>query len=177
MIGAGAAVLVVVVIAIVASRGSTPVRAAVSDAAIAVVAPPADDPITVDDPVAPLLAEAATQSHAAAIKLLTAARKLHPTDARIPYRIGLLHMDKLYWGDGLKHLRAAIVLDTSLRSDPELIKAALRGFNTTARYDYALASFLHDDVGAAAKPFLEATAKDHANPIVRQRAAAELRRY
>jgi len=36
---------------------------------------------------------------------------------------------------------------------------------------------LHDDIGEAAKPYLEDAAKNHPNPIVRARATSELRRY
>jgi hypothetical protein len=53
----------------------------------------------------------------------------------------------------------------------------LKGFNTTPRYDSALASFLRDTIGEAAKPFLEETAAGHPNPGIRARAASELRRY
>ena len=40
-----------------------------------------------------------------------------------------------------------------------------------------VSTFLHDDIGEAAKPYLEEVARDHPNPLVRKRAAAELRRY
>jgi hypothetical protein len=79
--------------------------------------------------------------------------------------------------DGLKQLRAALELDPGYRTDPKLIGAAVRAFNTTAAYDWALAGFLRNDIGKAAKPSLEDVAKNHRNPIVRARATAELRRY
>jgi len=40
-----------------------------------------------------------------------------------------------------------------------------------------LARFLREDIGDAAKAYMEDTAKNHPNPIVRSRATAELRRY
>ena len=73
--------------------------------------------------------------------------------------------------------RDAIRLEPSYRSDPELIKTVLRGFNTTPSYNDDLAGFLRDDIGSAAQPLLEETARDHPNPVIRSRAAAELRRY
>jgi hypothetical protein len=86
-------------------------------------------------------------------------------------------MEKMFRSDGLKQLRAAIELDPGYRTDPKLIEAVVRAFNTTAHHDWALASFLRKDIGDAAKPALEDVAKHHSNPIVRARAAAELRRY
>jgi len=105
------------------------------------------------------------------------ARRIYPRDARLPYQAGLLYMDKMFRSDGLKQLRAAIELDPAYRSDPKLIGAVVRAFNTTAGVDWTLSSFLRKDIGDAAKPALEEVAKTHPNPIVRQRAAAELRRF
>jgi serine/threonine-protein kinase len=137
-------------------------------------------PIPVDaaqDPVSELIDRAGELSRGRAIDLLVKARKAYPSDARLPYRAGLLYMDEMWWADGLKQLRAAIALDPKLKSDPAIIKAVLRGFNTTASYDWTLAGFLHDDIGEPAKPYLEEVAREHPNPLVRKRAAAELRRY
>ncbi len=140
--------------------------------------PPAPPP---QDPVAELVARAAELSSArrreAAISLLVKARRTYPRDARLPYHAGLLYLEKMFRTDGLKQLRAAIELDPGYPTDPKLIDAVIRAFNTTAQYDWALASFLRKDIGAAAKPALEDVAKHHRNPIVRSRAAAELRRY
>jgi tetratricopeptide (TPR) repeat protein len=144
-------------------------------------APPEPPAAAKPDPVAELLAQAdelvAARRREAALSLLVKARRTHPRDARLPYQAGLLYMEKLFWTDGLKQLRAAIELDPGYRTDAKLIQAAVRGFNTTAQYDWALASFLRKDIGDAAKPVLEEVARAHPNPIVRKRAAAELRRY
>ena len=53
----------------------------------------------------------------------------------------------------------------------------LRGFITTPGYNDELAAFLRDEIGSAAQPFLEETARDHPNAAIRSRAASELRRY
>jgi serine/threonine-protein kinase len=113
----------------------------------------------------------------AAINLLVKARKTHPRDARLAYHAGLLFMNRMWWPDGLKNLRAAIQLDPGYKTDAKLIETVLRGFNSTAHYDWTLANFLHDDIGPAAKPFFDEAAKHHKNPVVRKRAANELRRY
>jgi len=80
----------------------------------------------------------------------------------------------MFFADGIPLLRAAFALDPDLRADPALIKAVLRGYNATASVDRVIARFLRDDIGAAARPYLEETARSHPNPIVRKRATAEL---
>ncbi len=155
--------------------------------------PPARAPVVVPVPVETVPAEAKPDAvgelvqratdlasagqREAAIDSLLKARKTYPDDARLPYTLAKLYLDKMWWADGLKQARAALALDPKLKTDPELIKLVLRGFNTTASYDWTLAHFLHDDIGDAAKPYLEDTAANHPNPIVRARAKAELRHY
>ena len=144
-------------------------------------APPTAPAAAADNPVAALVAQAeelvATRRREAAISLLVKARPTYPRDARLPYHAGLLYLEKMFRTDALKQLRAALELDPSYRTDPKLIEAAVRAFNTTAAYDWMLAGFLRKDIGEAAKPVLEDVAKNHPNPIVRARATAELRRY
>jgi eukaryotic-like serine/threonine-protein kinase len=182
--GAGGLALGVVVAVIAAREPASAVAPARSAAqapdpgAEALAAPP---PEAARDPVSTLVAQAdtlvASGRRDAAINLLVKARRSHPGDGRIPYRAGLLYLNKMWWPDGLKQLRAAIALDPSYRTDPTLIETALRAFNATAQYDWALANFLRNDVGDAARPYLEQSASSHPNPVVRSRAAAELRRY
>jgi len=79
--------------------------------------------------------------------------------------------------EGLRSFRDALRLEPSYRGDPELIKLVLRGFITTPSYNNDLAAFLREEIGSAAVPFLEETARDHPNPMIRSRAVSELRRY
>ena len=185
VIGGGLLVVVGVSIAVVAStRGGAPSAppavAAPADASAALPVPPPSEPPR-GEAVADLVARAGELASAgrreAAIDLLSKARRTYPADARLPYLAGLLYLDKMWWADGLKQLRAAIALEPTYKTDPTLIKAVLAGFNTTASYDWTLATFLRKDIGAAAKPYLEDTAQNHPNPLIRKRAAAELRRY
>jgi serine/threonine-protein kinase len=113
----------------------------------------------------------------AALDVLLAARKTFPKDGRVTYEAAKLYLEKMWWADGLKLARAAIDLDPAYKSDADLIKLVVRGFNTTKSVDWTLASFLRKDIGAPAKPFLEDAATKHPNPIVRARAKAELRNY
>jgi hypothetical protein len=155
-----------------------PVKKPVVDAP----APPPDAaiPTPPDDPVARVLAQAdqhlARRWRDGAIDVLIKARRSHPDDPRLPYRAGLLYMEKLWWPDGIKQLRAAIALDPKLRSDPALIKATIRAFTATAQIDWALAGFLREDLGETARPFLEEVAASDKNAFVRNRARSELAR-
>ena len=171
----------------VATKAGQPSTPASPRASASAKAPPPpaerDKPATArsGDPVDELIARALETADAgrreAAIDLLQKARKAYPTNARIPYEASKLVLGKSWWADGLKLARAAIALDPSYRSDADLIKLVLKGFNSTASYDWMLAKFLREDIGAPAKPFLEDTAASHPNLIVRKRAAAELKRY
>jgi serine/threonine-protein kinase len=147
------------------------------EAAPAPVAPPAP----VADPVADLVTQAAQLAaggrREAALTMLQRARGKYPKEARLPYEMAKLDLDVLYVADGLKNARAAFALDASYKADAGLIKLVLKCFNATASTDWTLAAFLHDEIGEPARPFLEETAASHPNPIVRARAAAELRRY
>ena len=187
----GGAILAIVVVAVVVvvvagTRGGTspasvaPPVPSPPVAVDAVAAAPPQAP-SADDPVADLIARAGGLAAGGrlkpAIDLLAKARKTYPQDARLPYHAGMLYLDKMYFADGLPLVRAAIELDPAYRRDDALIKLLVRGFNATASYDGTIARFLRDDIGEAAKPYLEQTAKSHPNPIVRNRATAELRRY
>ena len=113
----------------------------------------------------------------AALDVLRRARRQYPDSAVLAYTAGRICFLRYYWTEGLKHFRDAIHSDPSYRSDAELIKTVLRGFNTTPSYNGDLAGFLRDDIGSAAAPLLEETARDHPNPVIRNRAAEELHRY
>ena len=182
-IGGVALTLAIVVVLVASTRGRSPGASPLaqpatvaSDGSIAI---PEAEPVA--DPVADLVTRAARLAEGgqlkAAIDLLVKARRTHPEDARLPYHAGKLYLDKMFFADGLPLVRAAFALDPAYRSEPELIKALVRGFNATASYDGVIARFLREDIGAVAKPYLEETASRHPNPIVRKRAAAELRRY
>jgi serine/threonine-protein kinase len=176
----GAIAAVAIGVGVVVSTGSDAKtqpapKAAVVEEPKVEIPPPAPPPA--EDAVGQLIARAQGMGREAAIDTLVKARKTYPKDARLAYEAARLYLGKMWWDDGLKQARAAIELDPKYNSDPELIKLVLKGFNTTASYDSTLARFLRVDIGAAAKPYMEDTAKAHPNPIVRKRAASELKRY
>ncbi len=175
MLAACVAGVVAMVLAIRSDSAEKPAAVPVQPTAPAPVATP--ELPEADDPVADLLRRAKDMGREPAIELLTKARKTYPNDARLPYEASKLYLGKMWWADGLKQARAAIALDKTYRNDAELIKLVLTGFNTTASYDWTLAKFLREDIGPAAKPYMQQTAESHPNTIVRKRAAAELKRY
>ncbi|MDB4959849.1 MAG: serine/threonine protein kinase [Myxococcales bacterium] len=111
----------------------------------------------------------------AALDAAIKARAQYPQSAGLAYVAGRIYFSKFYWTDGIKNFRDAIRLDASYKTDAELIKTVLKGFITTPDTDERIAGFLQE-LGPAAVPALEETARDHPNPALRSRAAAMLRR-
>jgi serine/threonine-protein kinase len=176
-IAGGGLLVVIAVIAIIASRhgnaaaptsddrsGTTVATGSGADAAAAAAIAEVEDLIRTDD-------------KEAALEHVLRARRQFPDTARLAWLAGRLYFSKLYWTDGIHQFRDAIRLDPAYRSDPELIKTALRGFITTPDVDDRLEEFLRADIGEPARPYLEETARDHPNSVIRARAASELRRF
>ena len=158
------------------SRGSRePERAAAArDAAVeSKPAPPVIDPIVEARAQADALVVAGRSD--AALDALAKARKQYPDSAALAFDAGKLYFGKLWWTDGIKSFRDAIRLDAAYRTDPALIDIVVRGFATTPEYDDRLGGFLAE-LGSATEPALDELARNHANPRVRARAAAQLRR-
>jgi tRNA A-37 threonylcarbamoyl transferase component Bud32 len=178
---------VVIVLAVTSDREEQPVVSPKTSADAAVVTQPPPDAVGADagattpDPVAELVerarADFAGRRHKAAIDALVAARRTYPRDARVPYQLGLIYFEKLYFVDGIKQLRAAFALEPRYRTDDTLITAVVKGFNAPWNTDWRVAAFLRDDIGVAAKPYLQEIAASHTNARVRARALQELRRY
>jgi len=173
-IAGGALAVVIVVIAIVASghKSKSPAAPVVAGSAVGSAGP---DPI--DAALAHAMELAQSGDSEAALQSLLRARREHPESAALAVAAGKLYFNKLWWTDGIKSFRDAVRIDPSLKSDADLIKTVLRGFNTTPDVDDRIESFLREDIGEPARPYLEETAKSHPNRQIRARAAAELRRF
>jgi hypothetical protein len=147
------------------------------DAAV-VVAPPAP-PDAAPDPTAAVRSEAEELASAgkidAGLDVLAKARKEYGERADLVFEAGELYFAKMWWADGIKSFHEAIRLDPSYRTNPALIKAAVRAFITTPQYDERLGAFLAE-LGDAARDALDETARTHPNPQVRARANAQLHR-
>ena len=167
---------VLVVIALAAGHGDPPLAPAPAPVAAPVAPPP-----PASDPAADLLAHAndllAQGNRDGALDVLARGHRQFPDHAEIAYAAGKLYFARYYWTDGLKSFRDALRIDPRYRTDPELIKTVLRGFLLTPGYNDDIASFLREDIGDAARSYLEETARDHPSADLRKRAAAELRRY
>ena len=176
-IAGGGALGLVLLIALIASvtGGSAPQVAVVADAAV--VAPPPRPASPVDEQLVRADDLVATGRPDTALELLLSARRVFPTDARLPYAAGKLYFAKFWFTAGLRQFRDSLQLDPAYRTDPELIRIALRGFITDRGYNAEIARFLREDIGGPAKSFLEETASTHPSRTIRDRAAAELRRY
>jgi serine/threonine-protein kinase len=171
--------VVAAVIYAVVGRGDEepkPVAVVPRDAAAVVVVPPDAAPL---DPAATIISQAeelaAGGKPDAAIDALVKARRVYPDRANLAYAAGKLYFAKMWFTDGIKSFRDAIKLEPSLRNDPELVKAVVRGFIMTPDYDERLGAFLLE-LGDAAQQALDETARSHPNPQVRARATAQLRR-
>jgi serine/threonine protein kinase len=167
----------VVLVAVLASRGGSPVPVDAGVVAGSAAAGPSSPP----DPGAEIVARSnellAQGDREAALDLLNRSRRQYPASAALAYAAGRIYFAKYYWTEGLKSFRDAIRIDPAYRADPELIKIVLRGFIMTPSYNDELASFLREDIGSATQPLLEETARDHPNAAIRSRAAGALRRY
>jgi hypothetical protein len=145
---------------------------------VIVTTPPPADAALPPDPADDLAAEAArlvaSGKVQAAIDILTKARQVYPNKVVLALALGKLYFSKMWWADGLVHLRDAVKLDPSLRNDLELQQMALRAFLTTPRYDDRIAHFIID-LGPSMVPLLEETAKKHPRPEPRARAQRVLR--
>jgi hypothetical protein len=134
---------------------------------------------TPHDPAQVLAAQAAQHAAAgktqAAIDSLVKARKVYPDSSELALTLGKLYFGKMWWADGLVHLRDAVKLDPNLKRDPELVKMVVRAFNMTPSYNSQLASFVVE-LGDNAVPALQETASSHPNPPTRSRAQSMIKR-
>jgi serine/threonine protein kinase len=91
--------------------------------------------------------------HLRAMKRLQASWSDSPRTNRA---LGLAYMEKRYWQDGFKYLRKALQIDSSLRKDPLIIKAAIRSLTSSSKPGLGL-RFLVRDIGEVAIPLLRET--------------------
>jgi hypothetical protein len=104
-----------------------------------------------------------------AIALLNQLRTQQPDNADVPYLLAMVDFDNRRWPDGLAAAQIAARKNPSLKSDPDLIKGAIRSLVSDRGYDRSQA-FLRS-LGPAATPFLKEAAAHDGSPKVRERAA------
>jgi hypothetical protein len=185
--GAAAALVAVIAIVAVTAGGGEPAEATIDSAPKA-----AADELPADESTAPAPAAAPAPERAAdeaeipglaeaiAIgkrnsregeKRLKALRKLHPDAAVIPYALGILYHDRPWPPEELKAYAEAIALDPSYRSDQAIIINAIEQLSSHSSR-WRASRLLERTIGEPALPYLDQTAEGHANPKIRQRAAA-----
>ncbi len=185
--GGAALLAVVVLIAAIAALSGGSEAAESSEETLAMDPMHLDDAITVDPRVLAaqleqelnhLDREVGAGRGAQYIQPLKRLHSLWPTHARTNYLLGLAYMEKRYWGDGYKYLREAVRLDESLRSDPALIKAAIRSLSSRSKPELG-ENFLVQVVGESSILLLQETVrggstrqKEYANRAL-QRLGAE----
>ncbi|MEO8699161.1 MAG: protein kinase [Kofleriaceae bacterium] len=172
---AGAVVLVLAIAIVAGVAGGAKPAAAPVDAGVVALLPPRRNPV--DEQVTRAQKLVDDGHPEAALELLVSARRVFPDDARLAFEAGRLYFAKFWFTAGLKQFRDTLKLDPGFRTDPELIKTALRGFITSQDFPSDIAQFLRVDIGPPAKSFLDETARTHPYANVRERAATELRRY
>lgn len=176
MIGGGGLLVVIILIAVIAGGGGGKKS---SGTAKGSASKPLPTEVKQDD-IAPLIERAnqliAADDAEAAVDTLSAARKSNPDNAQLALALGRAYFAKLWWSEGVKNFRDAIRIDPELKSDPEMLKAVLKGFLTTPDVDDRIADFMLE-IGEPMKAYLQETADTHPNKQLRARAKNELRRY
>jgi len=104
-----------------------------------------------------------------AIALLNQERTRQPDNADVPYLLAMIDFDNRRWPDGLAAAQIAVKKNPALKSDPDLIKGAIRSLVSDRGYDRSQA-FLRS-IGQPAMPFIKEAAARDASPKVRERAA------
>jgi serine/threonine-protein kinase len=105
----------------------------------------------------------------AAVALLNQLRTQQPDNADVPYLLAMVDFDNRRWPDGLAAAQIAVRKNPALKSDPDLIKGAIRSLVSDRGYDRSQA-FLRS-LGPSATPFIKEAAARDSSPKVRERAA------
>ncbi len=104
----------------------------------------------------------------AAIGLLNQLRAQQPDNADVPYLLAMVDFDNRRWPDGLAAAQIAVRKNPAFKSDPDLIKGAIRSLVSDRGYDRSQA-FLRG-LGQPAVPFIKEAAAHDSSPKVRERA-------
>jgi len=106
-----------------------------------------------------------------AIKSLEALRTKVAKNGYVPFLIGNLYFDKVWWGVAMDYYKVAIAQNAAYKRNAILNNNVITTLASTSTRRRAQ-SFLRFTVGAPAGAYLRNAAKHHKNSIVRQQAAA-----
>jgi hypothetical protein len=104
-----------------------------------------------------------------AIATLNQLRAQEPDNADASYLLAMIYFDNRRWFDGVAAAQIAVRKNPALKSDPDLIKGAIRSLVSDRGYDRSQA-FLRG-LGPPATPFIKEAAARDPSPKVRDRAA------
>ena len=104
-----------------------------------------------------------------ALTSLRALEKANPNSAYIPFLLGNLYADKLWWAVAMDNYRVAIGKNAGYRGNPTLNRNVIRMLASPKTQRKAQA-FLHF-IGHPAAAYLKVAARSDANPIVRSQAS------
>jgi serine/threonine protein kinase len=110
-----------------------------------------------------------------ALASLRALAKKNPKSAYIPFLMGNLYFDRMWWSVAMDHYRTAIKRNAGYRRNSVLNRNVIRMLASTKTRQRAT-NFLRGIIGRPAAPHLRWAAKHDDNPVVRKQ-AANLARY
>ena len=104
-----------------------------------------------------------------ALTSLRALMKQQPKRGDIPFLIGNLYADQLWWSAALDFYKAAITRNGGYQGNPTIIKNVIRML-ASPKTQRKAAQFLRVTVGHPAVPYIHSAAKSDPNPIIRKQA-------
>jgi len=110
-----------------------------------------------------------------ALHSLRALEQKSPQSSYIPFLLGNLYYDQLWWGVALDEYAAAIHKNAAYKSNATLNRNVIRMLSSKQTSQKA-SNFLRGVIGRPALPYLKAAAAHEPNPVVRKR-AGELARF
>jgi eukaryotic-like serine/threonine-protein kinase len=110
-----------------------------------------------------------------ALASLRALWKKNQNSAYVPFLLGNLYFDRMWWSVALDHYRAAIKKNSGYRRNTVLNRNVIRMLASTKTRQRAT-NFLRGIIGRFAGPHLRWAAKNDPNPVVRKQASI-LARY
>jgi protein involved in temperature-dependent protein secretion len=96
-------------------------------------------------------------------------RKKSPYNPYYPFLLGDLYCERGFYGDGLAKYREALTLSDGYRKRASIHTNAIRALGNDLTYLRARV-LLERDLGAEARPALEAAAANDAEPVIAERA-------
>jgi TolA-binding protein len=105
-----------------------------------------------------------------AMASLRALQKKSPKSAYIPFLLGNLYFDQMWWGVGLEHYAEAIKKNNGYRNNPVINRNVIKMLSSGKTQQRAV-NFLRGTIGHPAGQYLRYAAAHDPNPTVKKQAA------